>query len=92
LRHVAFLRRPAIVAAVLVVVQLGLGVVAWAVTTNMDDHRTATLLQWAIPTLHVAVGAVILASAAVMTVTVFHITESAVACASPLPNMPLSAR
>ena len=91
-RDVGFLRIPAVLAAILVVVQMGIGVAAWAVTAQQNPARTASLLEWAVPTLHVAVGAIILASTAVMAVVSFRVTESTVACASPQPNAPLSAR
>lgn len=54
--------------ATLFVAQLALGVAAYVSTMQYDASRDATLLEWLLPSLHVVVGASILAVTVTLTV------------------------
>ncbi|MFQ5490271.1 MAG: heme A synthase [Phycisphaerae bacterium] len=57
------IRRPVHALAGFVVLQMMAGPMAWFVTQGYSDDRTATLAEWLLPTLHVALGALALLSA-----------------------------
>lgn len=59
----------------LVLAQLGLGVLSFAVTEAMTYERQATFLESWVPTLHVAIGASILGLAATLLLHVVHRTR-----------------
>lgn len=51
----------------LLVLQLALGIVAYLAARRVTGERAATLWEWAVPSLHVMVGALILAFSTVLT-------------------------
>ncbi len=59
----------------LFVVQLALGVGAYVSTMDYDAARPATLVEWLVPSLHVAVGASILAISSALAVSVFQVSR-----------------
>ncbi|MEE9294295.1 MAG: COX15/CtaA family protein [Phycisphaerae bacterium] len=59
--------------ALLLMVQLSLGVGAYVSIMEYDASRPATLIEWLIPSFHVAVGAAILAVTVALTVSVYHV-------------------
>ncbi len=65
------LRRPASAVTGLVVVQIGLGFATFIITDAMTPDRQATMLEGWLPTLHVAVGAAILATSVLLSVRCF---------------------
>jgi len=64
------LRVPAVTAGALVVIQFLVGAVTWMVVRGADERRTATLLEWAVPTIHVVIGALLLALTVVLAVAI----------------------
>jgi cytochrome c oxidase assembly protein subunit 15 len=78
-------RLSSLAAAWLVTVQLMLGVFAWAITRSMEHNRSATFAEWIVPTLHVLIGAVLLALAVVITLGVFS-QKDGVPCTDRNPS------
>jgi len=68
--EVRMLRIPAVAAGALVVIQFLVGAVTWMVIRGADERRTATLLEWAVPTIHVVIGALLLALTVVLAVAI----------------------
>jgi len=64
----AQLAPPARLLASALVVQLALGLFSFAVTVNADTTRQATVLESWIPTLHLAVGGLLMATSVVLSV------------------------
>ncbi len=85
------LRRLAVLAGVLVVVQVMLGLLTWMVTRGMDDNVSASLVQWLLPTGHVVIGALLLALCVVLAAGGTGWTQENNACQSTIENTPLSA-
>ncbi len=72
------------------VLQLLLGVGAYVTTINPDAPRPATLLEWLVPSAHVAVGACILAVTVTLTATVYRVlgrseADARIACPTEVP-------
>ncbi len=73
------LRRGAGVLLALFCLQLALGMATLAVTGGSSSRvRSPTLVEWVIPTLHVATGALILATAVCTTLLAFRVVASSV--------------
>lgn len=60
----------------LLVIQLALGVGAYLAASRTDGSRPATLLEWFVPSLHVVVGASILAVSVALTASVSSSSRS----------------
>lgn len=78
------MRRPVHALAGFVVLQMMVGPMAWFVTQSFHDDRTATLVEWLIPTLHVAVGALALLSAVVTVLGVYRCLALPQSCGQSL--------
>lgn len=67
------LLRPVKQLGALLVLQLMLGVGAYVLTMDSDSSRPAGFFEWAVPSMHVAVGALMLAVSAVLTAGGFRV-------------------
>ncbi|MCP4246524.1 MAG: hypothetical protein GY778_05695 [bacterium] len=85
------LRQLAVLAGVLVVLQVMIGLLTWMITSGMDENVSASLMQWLLPTAHVVIGALLLALCVVLTAGGAGRTQENNACQSTIENVPLSA-
>jgi len=76
----------------LLVAQLVLGVGAYIAASRTDPARTATLLEWLIPSLHVVVGASVLAASVALSATALSVfpSEKAVVRSSGRPEVTIA--
>ena len=86
-------RRVSAAMLVLVAIQFLLGMLTLLVTGGSSSQVISpSLAQWAIPTAHVGVGSLVLASSVVLTVGLHRFLEVATPCRSQISNSPASAR
>src|SRR5207237_1907822 len=91
-RRETYLARPAIIAAGLLVVQLGLGLAAYITRMRSPYDPQPLNPMIAVTVAHVACGALVFAAAIVMTLRVFRIVRanrSGYGLAQPLPHLRL---
>ncbi|MCH7702049.1 MAG: COX15/CtaA family protein [Planctomycetes bacterium] len=85
-------RRVSAAMLVLVAIQLLLGMLAFLVTGGSSSKVVSpTLAQWAIPTAHVGVGSLVLASSVILTVGLHRFLEVSTPCPSQISKSPSSA-
>ncbi|MHC4063243.1 MAG: COX15/CtaA family protein [Planctomycetota bacterium] len=88
-RRIVALRGLAVLAGVLVTAQLAVGVATWSITATMHADVTASLVEWLVPTVHVVLGALLLAICVVLTVTAYRVLEDTPQCRVLIQNVPL---
>ena len=84
------LMRPVKVLGVLLVVQLVLGVGTYMATAGMASDRPARFLEWAVPTLHVPVGAMMFAASVALAAGVYRLSQASHAPAGVVPSAGVS--
>lgn len=84
------LMRPVKVLGALLVVQWVLGVGTYMATAGKAPDRPALFLEWAIPTLHVPVGAMILAASVALTAGAYRLSRASYLPAGVVPSSGVS--